>query len=113
MPLIAEPVRIAQAGYKLSWRADEATRWKILANGAEPKARRNGAFMELPVALPLPKPTELPNAAPVRYQRQIRRAACRERVCQYAEISVVGGTSKKKNIGCPSGQSRHSTHTRE
>ncbi len=69
LPLVAEPVRIAQAGYKLSWRADEAAQWKILAGGAEPKARRNGDFMELPVALPLPKPAEMPDDAPVRYQR--------------------------------------------
>src|SRR3546814_17399470 len=29
--------------------------------------------------------------------RQIGRAACRERVCQYVEISVVAVTLKKKN----------------
>src|SRR3546814_12734860 len=30
--------------------------------------------------------------------KQIGRAACRERVCQYVEISVVAVSSKKKNI---------------
>src|SRR3546814_13355125 len=29
-------------------------------------------------------------------QAQIGRASCRERVCQYVEISVVGGELKKK-----------------
>ncbi|WP_374525252.1 DUF3857 domain-containing protein [Sphingopyxis sp.] len=68
-PLVVEPARVAQAGYRLSWRTGEATQWKIFAKGAEPKARRSGDFMELPVAMPLPKPAELPDDAPVRYQR--------------------------------------------
>src|SRR3546814_17801321 len=29
---------------------------------------------------------------------EIGRASCRERVCQYVEISVVAGSLKKKNI---------------
>ena len=69
MPLITEPARVGQAGYKLSWRSGEATQWKVLAKGADPKARRAGDFMELPIALPLPKPGEIPEDAPVRYQR--------------------------------------------
>lgn len=68
-PLLVEPARVAEAGYRLSWRNGEATQWKMLAKGTEPKARRVGDFMELPVAMPLPKPVELPGDAPVRYQR--------------------------------------------
>src|SRR3546814_14560880 len=30
-------------------------------------------------------------------REQIGRASCRERVCQYVSISVVAGSSKKKN----------------
>src|SRR3546814_13823725 len=30
--------------------------------------------------------------------QQIGRASCRERVCQYAQISVVAGSLKKQNI---------------
>ena len=69
MPMLREPARVAQAGYKLSWRQGEAVQWKLLANGPDPKARRNGDFMELPVALPLPKAPEVPADAPLRYQR--------------------------------------------
>ncbi len=69
MPLIAEPARVGQAGYKLSWRGGEAMQWKVQAKGADPKARRVGDFMELPIPVPLPKPTEIPEDAPIRYQR--------------------------------------------
>src|SRR3546814_16762527 len=31
-------------------------------------------------------------------RREIGRASCRERGCQYVEISVVGGSLKKKNM---------------
>lgn len=68
-PLVADPVRVSAAGYKLSWRAGEPTSWKILADKVDAKAARNGAFSELPIALPVPKQPDIPADAPVRFQR--------------------------------------------
>ncbi|WP_373489225.1 DUF3857 domain-containing protein [Blastomonas sp.] len=68
-PLIAEPVRVQSAGYELSWRAADKTQWKVYADNVDPKPRRNGAFTELPLALPAPRQPEMPGDAPGRFQR--------------------------------------------
>lgn len=68
-PLVADPVRVSVAGYKLSWRKDEPTHWKILADKVDAKTVRNMEFSELPVALPIPKQPEIPADAPGRFQR--------------------------------------------
>lgn len=69
MPLVAEPVRVSSAAYRLSWRAGDAAQWKVLSGNVETKARRNGEFSELPIAMPIAKPAEMPSDAPVRFQR--------------------------------------------
>jgi len=70
VPLLAEPVRVASASYRLSWRKDEPLKWQALTGGGVDAApRRNGDFMELPIALPLAKQPEMPDDAPIRYRR--------------------------------------------
>src|SRR3546814_12039733 len=49
-------------------------------------AQRSGGYP------PPPGASDIPGLA-----IEIGRASCRERVCQYVEISVVAGTLKKKN----------------
>lgn len=68
LPMLVEPVRLASASYRLSWRKDEATQWKLLSGASDAKARRAGEYFELPIAIPLPKPAEMPKDAPVRFQ---------------------------------------------
>lgn len=69
VPLLAEPVRVASASYRLSWRKDEPLKWQALTGGVDAAPRRNGDFMELPIALPLAKQPEMPDDAPIRYRR--------------------------------------------
>lgn len=69
LPVIVEPMRVNSGSYRLSWRQDERTQWKLLSGDVDAKARRSGAYFELPIAMPLPKPTEIPEDAPVRFQR--------------------------------------------
>ena len=69
MPVVVEPARVASANYRLSWRKDAPTQWKLLAGPTDLKPRRSGDFFELPIAMPLSKPPELPDDAPVRFQR--------------------------------------------
>lgn len=69
MPVVVEPVRLAAASYRLSWQKDAPTKWKLLAAETDAKAQRAGEFLELPIAMPLPKPPEIPEDAPIRFQR--------------------------------------------
>lgn len=68
VPLIAEPMRVASAAYHLSWRSSDKLQWKALGSPGNLKPRRVGDFMELSIALPLPKQPEIPADAPVRYR---------------------------------------------
>ena len=67
--LIAEPVRLPSAAYQLSWRTDQPTQWKILADKVAAKPVRKGAFATLPVAVPIPKQPDRPEDAPGRFNR--------------------------------------------
>lgn len=67
--LVAEPVRIPSAAYSLSWPADEPVKWKIFADKVNATPARQGNFMELPVAMPIPKQAEFPDDAPKRYYK--------------------------------------------
>lgn len=69
MPLVAEPMRVSSAAYRLSWRSNDAAQWKVLSGGVDPKVRRSGDFVELPIVMPIAKLAEIPSDAPVRFQR--------------------------------------------
>lgn len=85
--LVAEPVRVSAAAYKLSWRVGQPAKWKIFADKVDAKATRNGAFSELPVAMPIPKQSEVPDDAPGRFQRlQLIEAST---FADWADVSKV------------------------
>jgi tetratricopeptide (TPR) repeat protein len=67
-PIIAEPVRISTASYKLSWRTKEAAKWKILAQKIEAIPVQKGDFSELVIRMPVAKQPEMPDDAPGRFQ---------------------------------------------
>jgi tetratricopeptide (TPR) repeat protein len=68
-PIVAEPVRIASASYKLSWRAGDDTHWKALSGNIDAKPKRVGDFFELPIVMPVAKLADIPQDAPGRFQR--------------------------------------------
>lgn len=86
-PLLAEPARVGSAGYRLSWRNGESTQWRVVGNDANVKPQRAGDFQILPLAMPQPKPTEIPADAPVRFQRQPMIEA--STFADWAEVSRV------------------------
>lgn len=67
--LVADPVLIPSAAYKLSWRVTEASKWKIFADKVTAKPVQKTDFLELPVAMPIPKQPEVPEDAPGRFYR--------------------------------------------
>ena len=69
MPLIAAPMRVGFARARLSWPVGTALKWKTYAEGVTPKVTQQGGFNQVEIALPLPKPAELPADAPARFQR--------------------------------------------
>lgn len=68
-PLIAEPMQIPQAGYKLSWGSADPVEIKILAEQANAKRSKVGGYTELAVKMPTPKQSEFPEDAPGRFYR--------------------------------------------
>lgn len=69
VPLIARPMPVAAASYRLSWRTGDKLQWRAVPGGGDVKPRRNGDFMELPIVLPLPKQPDMPEDAPARYRQ--------------------------------------------
>lgn len=69
VPLIAAPARVGFARARVSWPSGSPLRWRSYADGATPKLTKRDGFDEIEVALPLPKPAELPADAPVRYRK--------------------------------------------
>ena len=67
--LVADPVLIPSAAYKLSWRTSEASKWKIFADKVAAKPLQKGDFSELPIVMPIPKQPEVPDDAPGRFYR--------------------------------------------
>ncbi|MEI4479924.1 hypothetical protein WAC35_29280, partial [Klebsiella pneumoniae] len=65
----AAPARVGFARARVSWPSGSPLRWRSYADGAAPKVTKRDGFDEIEVALPLPKPAELPADAPVRYRK--------------------------------------------
>jgi hypothetical protein len=68
-PLIAEPTPIAKASYKLLWRTEETAKWKIFADSIDVTPVRKGEFSELAIPMPVLKQPEIPQDAPIRFQK--------------------------------------------
>jgi tetratricopeptide (TPR) repeat protein len=68
-PLVAEPVRITNASYKLSWRTNEAAKFKIFADKVNAAPVIKKEFSELAIPMPIAKQPEIPDDAPARFHR--------------------------------------------
>jgi tetratricopeptide (TPR) repeat protein len=99
--LVADPVRIPAAAYNLSWRAGEPVKWKMFADKVNAAPTRKGDFIELPVALPIPKQGEIPDDAPARFYRpQVIEASTFN---DWAEVSKVMAPLYEKASLLPEG----------
>lgn len=67
--LQADPLPVGYARTRLVWPAAADIKYKILAEGAQPKINLRGGERELVFEGLLPKPTELPTDAPVRVRK--------------------------------------------
>lgn len=67
-PLIVEPQRVGFARVRLSWPATLDVHWKAFAQGVGAEPVTDGGWRDLTVKLPLPKQSDLPRDAPLRFQ---------------------------------------------
>ncbi len=67
--LIPLPARIGPGRVRFSWPTGSAPRWKLLADAAAPVVTTNGGYSELTVAMPIVKPKDMPEDAPMRFRR--------------------------------------------
>lgn len=67
--LPAEPFRVQFARSRLIWPQDVDIRWKANTGTVQPQVTTAGGYRELTIALPLPKPPEMPADAPARFRR--------------------------------------------
>jgi tetratricopeptide (TPR) repeat protein/transglutaminase-like putative cysteine protease len=68
MPVFAAPIRLGFARMRFSWPTATPPKWKLLAEGVTLTPVRNGAYSEVTVTLPVPKQTEMPEDAPIRFR---------------------------------------------
>jgi tetratricopeptide (TPR) repeat protein len=68
-PLMFDPFRVEFARVRMIWPKGDDVRWKAFADGVTAQPAVSGAYKELVVALPLPKQAEMPDDAPVRFQK--------------------------------------------
>jgi tetratricopeptide (TPR) repeat protein/transglutaminase-like putative cysteine protease len=69
VPLPALPLRIGAGRVRYLWSSDSAPKYKILADGVTATPVRKGDLTELTLAMPSPKPKDMPEDAPARYRR--------------------------------------------
>ncbi|MEG3150725.1 DUF3857 domain-containing protein [Sphingomonas sp. ZT3P38] len=67
--LVAEPFRVQFARSRLIWPQDLDIHWRANAGGVQPQLATAGGYRELTLALPLPKPAEMPADSPARFRR--------------------------------------------
>ncbi len=67
--LPAAPMPIGFGRARLSWPAASDVKWKFYADAPAPKPVVAGGWREIEIALPLPKPAEVPDDAPARFAR--------------------------------------------
>nr|WP_274705230.1 DUF3857 domain-containing protein [Sphingomonas sp. H160509] len=68
VPMIALPARVAFARARISWPTATPPRWKLEADGVKAVPIRDGHYTVLDLALPAPKPVEMPQDAPSRFR---------------------------------------------
>jgi tetratricopeptide (TPR) repeat protein/transglutaminase-like putative cysteine protease len=68
VPMIALPARVAFARARISWPTATPPRWKLEADGVKAVPIRDGQYTVLDLALPAPKPVEMPQDAPSRFR---------------------------------------------
>jgi len=67
--LPAEPLRIQFARTRMIWPQDLDVHWKANSGAVQPQLTTAGGYRDLSIALPLPKPAEMPADSPVRFRR--------------------------------------------
>lgn len=102
-PLVAEPMRVSSAAYKLSWRSAQPAKWKIFAEKVDVRPVSKGGFSELPIAMPVPKQSEVPEDAPGRFQRlQLIEAST---FADWADVSKIMAPLYATEGALPAGSS--------
>lgn len=69
LPLMTAPARVGFARTRLSWPSSAPLAWRMLAGGPVPQIKHEGGYDIVEITLPLAKPDELPDDAPVRFQK--------------------------------------------
>lgn len=67
--LPAAPLAVGFGRTRISWPAASDVKWKFYADAPPPRPVVNDGWREIEVALPLPKPADLPDDAPARFAR--------------------------------------------
>lgn len=67
-PLLFEPDRAGFARVRLLWPAAADVKWKAYAKSVTAQTATTGGYRDVTIAMPLPKPAEVPSDAPQRYQ---------------------------------------------
>lgn len=67
-PILTAPMAVSQGRLRTLWANDSGTRWKALMPGITAQPVRRGAFTELVINLPVAKPPEMPDDAPIRFR---------------------------------------------
>lgn len=65
--LLSEPLKVVRASYRAVWPHDKPLHWKVSPATVAPIIGRAGAYDELVITQPLPKPQDRPAAAPLRF----------------------------------------------
>jgi len=67
-PILTAPMAVGQGRLRTLWANDSGARWKALMPGIDARPVRRGAFTELVIDLPVAKPPEMPEDAPMRFR---------------------------------------------
>ena len=68
-PIIALPAKISGGRMRVQWPISTPMNWKLLAGSVVPEQTRSGGYQNLTIAVPVPKQPEMPEDAPLRFQR--------------------------------------------
>lgn len=88
--VVSAPIRVGYGRLRFSWPAASAPRWKLAAEGVTAAPVTKGGFTGLTIALPAPKPPEMPADAPLRFRHP-----------PYVELSTFAGWSDVSKTFAP------------
>ncbi|MGY4397771.1 tetratricopeptide (TPR) repeat protein [Sphingomonas sp. UYAg733] len=66
MPLVAEPTRVGFARARLLWKSGTSLNYRTYMPGLDVKPKQVGGYQEIDLPLPLAKPADWPDDAPIR-----------------------------------------------